>query len=143
MRSLALANARTEEPLSVYVHLPFCEERCAYCGCNVVITRHRDVANEYLDYLEREIDLLAEHLPSRRRVSQLHWGGGTPTYYASEQLERVFARLAKHFTFTADAEISATITTSGARPPTIRLRWTLRDTLKSSMDFASRHAPKS
>jgi oxygen-independent coproporphyrinogen-3 oxidase len=109
VRSLALANARTEEPLSVYVHLPFCEERCAYCGCNVVITRHRDVANEYLDYLEREIDLLAEHLPSRRRVSQLHWGGGTPTYYASEQLERVFARLAKHFTFTADAEIGVEI----------------------------------
>ena len=109
IRSLALANERTDDPLSVYVHLPFCEERCAYCGCNVVITRHRDVANEYLDYLEREIDLLAEHLPARRTVSQLHWGGGTPTYYTAEQLERVFARLAKHFTFTADAEIGVEI----------------------------------
>jgi oxygen-independent coproporphyrinogen-3 oxidase len=109
VRSLARANARPDEPLSVYVHLPFCEERCAYCGCNVVITKHRDVAERYLDYLDREIDLLAAHLPARRRVSQLHWGGGTPTYHTAAQLERVFARLARHFHFTADAEIGLEI----------------------------------
>ena len=108
-RSLARANAQPADPLSVYVHLPFCEERCAYCGCNVVITRHREVAAQYLDYLEREIDLLAAHLPARRTVSQLHWGGGTPTYYTAEQLERVFARLSRHFDFPADAEIGVEI----------------------------------
>ena len=107
--SLARANAAAQEPLSVYVHLPFCEERCAYCGCNVVITKHRDVAAQYLDYLDREIDLLAAHLPDRRRISQLHWGGGTPTYYTAPQLERVFARLTRHFTFTVDAEIGVEI----------------------------------
>ena len=107
--SLARANAATRDPLSVYVHLPFCEERCAYCGCNVVITRHRDVAAQYLDYLDREIDMLAAHLPDRRRISQLHWGGGTPTYYTAPQLERVFARLTRHFTFTPDAEIGVEI----------------------------------
>ena len=109
VRSLADACTRVDEPLSLYVHLPFCEERCAYCGCNVVITRHRDVADRYLDYLEREIDLLAAHLASRRTVSQLHWGGGTPTYYTAEQLERVFTRLARHFAFTPDAEIGVEI----------------------------------
>jgi len=108
-RSLARANAHAGEPLSIYVHLPFCEERCAYCGCNVVITKHRDVAAQYLDYLDREIDLLAAHLPDRRLVSQLHWGGGTPTYYRAEQLERVFARLTRHFTFTPEAEIGVEI----------------------------------
>jgi oxygen-independent coproporphyrinogen III oxidase len=107
--SLARANAAAQEPLSVYVHLPFCEERCAYCGCNVVITKHRDVAAQYLNYLDREIDLLAAHLPDRRRISQLHWGGGTPTYYTGPQLERVFARLTRHFTFTADAEVGVEI----------------------------------
>jgi oxygen-independent coproporphyrinogen-3 oxidase len=107
--SLARANAQPWDPLSVYVHLPFCEERCAYCGCNVVITKHRDVAEQYLDYLEREIDLLAAHLPARRTVSQLHWGGGTPTYYTASQLERVFARLTRHFTFAEDAEIGVEI----------------------------------
>jgi len=109
VESLARADRSADEPLSVYVHLPFCEERCAYCGCNVVITKHRDVTDRYLDYLDREIDLLASHLPHRRTISQLHWGGGTPTYYSAAELERVFARLARHFAFTADAEIGVEI----------------------------------
>jgi len=109
VESLARADAFPDEPLSVYVHLPFCEERCAYCGCNVVITKHRDVTDRYLDYLDREIDLLAAHLPHRRTISQLHWGGGTPTYYTAAELERVFARLTQHFTFTPDAEIGVEI----------------------------------
>jgi oxygen-independent coproporphyrinogen-3 oxidase len=109
VRRLAAANRHADDPWSVYVHLPFCEERCAYCGCNVVITKHREVADKYLDYLDREIDLLAAHLPGRRRVSQLHWGGGTPTYYRIDQLDRVFRRLARHFSFTPDAEIGVEI----------------------------------
>lgn len=109
VESLARADALQDEPLSVYMHLPFCEERCAYCGCNVVITKHRDVTDRYLDYLDREVDLLAAHLPRRRRISQLHWGGGTPTYYSSTQLERIVARLAHHFTFAPDAEIGIEI----------------------------------
>jgi oxygen-independent coproporphyrinogen-3 oxidase len=122
-RHLAMADACAGDPLSVYVHLPFCEERCAYCGCNVVITKHRDVAAKYLDYLDREIDLLAAHLPRRRVVSQLHWGGGTPTYYTSAELERVFARLASHFSFDAHAEIGVEIdprVTSAAQLATMR-----------------------
>jgi len=103
---LARANARGEEPLSLYAHLPFCEQRCLYCACNVVITPHRDVAIPYLDHLALEIDLLARHLPNRRVVSQLHWGGGTPTYYRPEQLERLFESFRRHFTFTPDAEIA-------------------------------------
>jgi oxygen-independent coproporphyrinogen III oxidase len=106
---LARADALPDAPLSLYVHLPFCEERCGFCGCNVVITKHRDVAERYLDYLDREIDQLAAHLPRRRGVSQLHWGGGTPTYYSASQLERVFARLTRHFTLAADAEIALEI----------------------------------
>jgi oxygen-independent coproporphyrinogen-3 oxidase len=107
--SLARANDAAADPLSVYVHLPFCEERCAYCGCNVVITKHRDVAAHYLNYLDREIDLLAAHLPDRRRISQLHWGGGTPTYHSAEQLERVFERFSRHFSFAPMAEIGIEI----------------------------------
>jgi oxygen-independent coproporphyrinogen-3 oxidase len=103
--ALARANDTPAEPLSVYVHLPFCEARCSYCGCNVVITRHRDVAHRYLDYLDKEIDLLAAHLPDRRHISQMHWGGGTPTYHTAAELARVFEGLGRHFTFTPDAEI--------------------------------------
>jgi oxygen-independent coproporphyrinogen-3 oxidase len=106
---LAAADRLHDAPLSMYVHLPFCEERCYYCGCNVVITRRRDVAARYLDALDREIDLLAEHLPNRRRISQMHWGGGTPTYHTADELERVFQRVSQHFAFTSNAEIGIEI----------------------------------
>ena len=106
---LARMNRAGDEPISAYVHLPFCEHRCSFCGCNVVITPHREVASRYLDAVEQEIDLLASHLPNRRTIAQLHWGGGTPTYYTPEQLSRVFARIARHFTFTADAELGVEI----------------------------------
>src|SRR5262245_6685915 len=66
---------RADGALSVYAHLPFCEHRCTFCGCHVVITKDRDIVATYLDHLHREIDLLASHLPHRRRVAQYHWGG--------------------------------------------------------------------
>lgn len=106
---LALANADPLAPLSAYVHLPFCEHRCGFCGCNVIITRHRDVAARYLDYLEKEIDLLAGALPNRRKIAQMHWGGGTPTYYEADQLGRIFDRIHRRFTFTEGAEIGVEI----------------------------------
>lgn len=107
--ALARADTQADAPLSLYVHLPFCEERCAYCGCNVVITRHRDVSDRYLDYLDREIDLLAAHLPHRRTVSQLHLGGGTPTFYTEHQLAALVTRLTRVFTFTAQAELAVEV----------------------------------
>src|SRR5512140_2716249 len=75
-------------PLSVYVHLPFCREMCRFCGCNVVATHDRSRADGYLDLLEQEVALVTKHLPHRREVSQLHWGGGTPTFLDSKQLTR-------------------------------------------------------
>jgi oxygen-independent coproporphyrinogen-3 oxidase len=106
---LARLNRAGDEPLSAYIHLPFCEHRCSFCGCNVVITPHREVASRYLDAVEQEIDLLASHLPERRTIAQLHLGGGTPTYYTPEQLGRLFERLARHFAFTPDAELGVEI----------------------------------
>lgn len=94
---LAAANALTDEPLSFYVHLPFCDERCSYCGCNVVITKKHEIARDYLDHLHREIDLLADCLPNRRRISQYHWGGGTPTYLDPAQIEALQRKVTSHF----------------------------------------------
>lgn len=102
---LARADERGDEPLSLYAHLPFCEARCLYCGCNVVISPHREVAQPYLEHLLKELDLLAAALPRRRRLSQLQWGGGTPTYYATSDLERLFGAIHDRFEFTPDAEI--------------------------------------
>ena len=104
---LADADAQgADAPLSLYTHLPFCEHRCLFCGCHVVITQHLDIARKYLDYLKREIDLVAESLPRRRTVAQLQWGGGTPTYFTPDQLTDLFEHVGDHFTFQDDAEIA-------------------------------------
>lgn len=96
----------SEAPLSLYCHLPFCEHRCLFCGCNVVITPHRNVAQRYLDYVGREIDMVAEQLPRRRSVAQMQWGGGTPTYYSPDELAALFQHLSGQFAFAPDAEIA-------------------------------------
>jgi len=91
-------------PLSVYVHLPFCREMCRFCGCNVIATHDRTRADAYLDVLAKEVAMVAARLPHRRAVSQLHWGGGTPTFLDERQLERCHAIISEHFQFTPDAE---------------------------------------
>jgi oxygen-independent coproporphyrinogen-3 oxidase len=94
------------EPLSLYVHLPFCRQRCLYCGCNVVITRRRTALETYLERLRRELDLVTRGLGRGRAVAQLHLGGGTPNYAADEELERLWRILGEHFTLSADADTS-------------------------------------
>jgi oxygen-independent coproporphyrinogen-3 oxidase len=101
---LHAASKRSDEPLSLYVHLPFCAERCTYCGCTMIASRSHEIATRYLDYLEREIGMLAEQLGSRRRIVQHHWGGGTPTYLSVEEIERLHGYIARHFEIVAAAE---------------------------------------
>jgi len=106
---LAAAAKATEEPLSLYLHLPFCEERCTFCGCMVVITKKREVAQHYLEYVHRELDLLASRLAGRRQVVQHHWGGGTPTYLSLAQIETLHARVTRHFDVAPEAEVAIEI----------------------------------
>lgn len=94
-----------ERALSLYIHIPFCHKICYFCGCNKVITRHQEKADKYLDYLEREIQIQATHV-RHRLVTQLHWGGGTPTFLLPAQISRLMTILRKHFNFSDDAEIS-------------------------------------
>lgn len=84
-------------PLSLYVHVPFCRNICYYCACNKVVTRNSVLAERYLDALEQEVALLARHVDRRRRITQLHWGGGTPTYFDQSELTRLMHALAVHF----------------------------------------------
>jgi oxygen-independent coproporphyrinogen-3 oxidase len=100
---LARADAR-KDPLSIYVHLPFCREMCRFCGCNVVATHDRSRADAYLDVLEKEVELVARRLPHRRNFTQLHWGGGTPTFLDEKQLERCHAIVTRHFQFEPGGE---------------------------------------
>ncbi len=103
---LELANARAESPLSAYMHLPFCEERCLFCGCHVIITKKREKSDPYLDLLKKEIELVAKRLPDRRSISQLHLGGGTPTYYSPDQLADLLSKFFEYFTPASGAELA-------------------------------------
>jgi len=103
---LAQAALAADEPLSLYLHLPFCEERCLYCGCNVVITKKRPVMRHYVDVLYRELDDVAARLGERRTVRQYHWGGGTPTYLTPEETREVQEHVLEHFTLADDAEVA-------------------------------------
>jgi oxygen-independent coproporphyrinogen-3 oxidase len=100
------ADAHAGDPLSVYVHVPFCESVCYYCACNKVITKHHDRAAEYLDALEAEIGLVTGVLGAGRPVSQLHFGGGSPTFLSDAELLRVFEALRRAFGIAPDAEVS-------------------------------------
>jgi oxygen-independent coproporphyrinogen-3 oxidase len=91
--------------LSLYMHLPFCESLCLFCGCNVVINRNHDLLIPYLRKLEWEIDEISRRLDPNRNVVQLHWGGGTPSYLDASQLQDLFQYTKERFRFASDAEI--------------------------------------
>ncbi|MDR7097060.1 oxygen-independent coproporphyrinogen III oxidase [Hydrogenophaga laconesensis] len=96
-------------PLSLYVHIPFCESVCYYCACNKVITKHHSRAAEYLRYLAREVELQVAHLGTGHNVSQLHLGGGTPTFLSDAELEDLMAMLRRHFTLVPGGEYSVEV----------------------------------
>ncbi|WP_241775528.1 radical SAM protein, partial [Pseudomonas corrugata] len=89
--------ALVPKPLSVYIHIPFCQSLCYYCACNKIITRKSHRAAEYLTYLKREIALQASLFDRSRKLTQLHLGGGTPTYLTHEQLAELMACLHQSF----------------------------------------------
>ena len=93
-------------PLSLYVHIPFCESVCYYCACNKVITKHHERAAEYLRYLALEVELQVAHVGSGQNVSQLHLGGGTPTFLSDAELEDLMSMLRSHFTLVPGGEYS-------------------------------------
>ncbi len=95
-----------ERPLALYVHLPFCRDVCFYCGCNKIVTRNAEKAAGYLTYLGSEIELQAELFREDPRVTRMHWGGGTPTYYEMGRLRWLFDQIASRFAFMSRGEYS-------------------------------------
>ncbi len=96
-------------PLSLYMHIPFCESLCLFCACSVSIQKDKKVAIPYLDALKREIDHVGGHVSKKRPVIQFHWGGGTPTYLTPAQMEDLFGYTRERFSFSPDAEIGIEI----------------------------------
>ncbi|MGH9760908.1 MAG: oxygen-independent coproporphyrinogen III oxidase, partial [Blastocatellia bacterium] len=105
----AADQADSASSLSLYFHLPFCQSLCLFCGCNVVISKKHDVTTPYIESIKREIDRVAEHVSQGRRVEQLHWGGGTPTFLTASEIEDLFGHISSRFTFSPAAEIGVEI----------------------------------
>jgi len=95
-------NELIPKPLSLYVHLPFCKTLCYYCGCMKKVTRHQHQADQYLELLDREIELQGRLFDHDREVIQLHFGGGTPTYHSDDQLKKLMSQLGEHFSLSHD-----------------------------------------
>ena len=97
-------------PLSLYVHLPFCRSACYFCGCNVIYTSKEDKKERYIEYLQKELAIVSSLLDTKREVVQLHFGGGTPSFFDEKQLARVIELVRKSFpNFASSAEVSCEI----------------------------------
>jgi oxygen-independent coproporphyrinogen-3 oxidase len=94
-----------KSPVSLYMHIPFCESLCLFCACNVIIQKNKAVSPPYLEILKREITSVSRSVSKDRPVVQFEWGGGTPTYLTPPQIEDLFGFTRDHFRFSPDAEI--------------------------------------
>lgn len=97
-------NNATTRPLSLYFHLPFCQTLCWFCGCTTVITTRQDQSAPYLDHLDREMDWMRQHLNPAREVTQVHLGGGTPTFMTPDELRRLGESIRRRFRFASEVE---------------------------------------
>ena len=114
---LSRSGERSDRPLSLYVHVPFCDVRCFFCGCNVTISRDRTWGRRYLPMLAREVEMAAALLRAERReVVQIHWGGGTPTFLPAEDLTELMAILRRSFRFAPGVEIGVEVDPREASP---------------------------
>ncbi|BCX79000.1 oxygen-independent coproporphyrinogen III oxidase [Campylobacter sp. 19-13652] len=105
-----LKSRDSSRPLSLYLHLPFCRSACYFCGCNVIYTSKEDKKTRYMEYLERELDILSSTLDTSAPVLQMHFGGGTPTFYSAKQLDAIIGMIKDKFkNFRDDAEVSCEI----------------------------------
>jgi len=98
-----------ETPLSLYFHIPFCDTLCYFCGCNMIISNNRSRIANYVDYIKKEIILLKKHLKTDRLVSQLHWGGGTPTHLNPDEITELLSFINSNFKLDSDIEASCEI----------------------------------
>src|SRR6478672_10419492 len=100
---------RTSQPLSLYVHVPFCNTICYYCACNKVITKNHRRSAKYIDYVGKEVGMLSAMVSATSPVKQLHWGGGTPTFLSADEMTLLMRILRDNFAFADDAECSIEI----------------------------------
>ncbi|HMC13960.1 MAG TPA: oxygen-independent coproporphyrinogen III oxidase [Gallionellaceae bacterium] len=108
-------------PLSLYIHIPFCNTLCFYCACNKIITKDRSKSARYMQYLVKELEMQAALMPGKRRLEQLHWGGGTPTFLSDDEMRILMDAINQNFTLVKDGEYSIEIDPRKVSDETIAL----------------------
>lgn len=121
VRHLGVRADTPARPWSVYLHIPFCESLCYFCGCNKKVTRDHRKAAPYLKRLMREVELVGRYIGSDRRVSQVHWGGGTPTFLSDDEIRELLRHLHDHFYLEADGEYSIEVDPRSTSVDTIQM----------------------
>ncbi len=119
-RAHGMPPAGSVAPLSIYVHVPFCESVCYYCACNKIVTKHHDRAAPYLQALSKEIELHVDQLGRGLPVAQMHLGGGTPTFFSDQELQHLMLQLRDAFTLLPNAEVSIEIDPRGVDAQRLR-----------------------
>jgi oxygen-independent coproporphyrinogen-3 oxidase len=116
-----VAKRDSTRPLSLYIHIPFCNTLCFYCACNKIITKDRSKSAKYVQYLVKEMGMQAALMPGERRLEQLHWGGGTPTFLSDDEMRILMDATNEHFTLVKDGEYSIEIDPRKVSDETIAL----------------------
>ena len=112
-REVVETNIENKSALSLYFHFPYCEKLCYFCGCNMMVTKNRDAITKYNDYLKREIERLLPEISKGRKVEQMHWGGGTPSYLTPDEIREIGGFIKSKFRFADDLEASVEIDPRG------------------------------
>lgn len=112
-REITESNQDNTSPISLYFHFPYCEKLCYFCGCNMMVTQNRDAIKTYNDYLKREIERLLPEISPNRKVEQMHWGGGTPSYLLPEEILDIGNFIKSKFNFSGNLEASVEIDPRG------------------------------
>jgi oxygen-independent coproporphyrinogen-3 oxidase len=105
-QQLQLSNNEKKRNLSFYIHIPFCDKLCYYCGCNTLISNNKEKISSYVESLKKEIYLMKKFLDKDRKISQIHWGGGTPNYLAINQVQEIMQLFSQEFEWIEKAEIA-------------------------------------
>jgi oxygen-independent coproporphyrinogen-3 oxidase len=114
--SLRDASRRADDPMSLYVHIPFCKHMCTFCGCTTWVPSGEALPERYFAALDTEIELVTKLLGERRTLCQMHWGGGTPNWLSPERTEELLGRLLGHFRFAPDAEVALEVNPTFMEP---------------------------
>ena len=149
---LIRANNETERDLSLYFHLPFCYSLCWFCGCTTVITTQQGQSGTYIGYLGKEMELMGRLLNPRRKVVQLHFGGGTPTFLLPDEIRRLGEMIRSGFTWLRTWRLAWRLIRGGwtgttcepcARRDSIAARWECRTTTRGCRRRCTASSPAS